>query len=284
MLRSMFSSVSGLRTHQTMLDVTSNNLSNVNTFGYKHSRTTFEDSVYQTVRGGSVGVAGANGAVNPMQMGLGSRAASIDGVFSQGAMMLTSRTMDAAIEGEGFFVVQDPTGQELYTRAGVFNWDNAGNMVTSGGDLVIGWNGSNPPDATPPATGGAPAPITVDPAALATLSDIAIGADGTVTARDGAGGQVFVGHIALASFQNPGGLTRVGLTKFGESGASGAPDIGEPQTGARGGLLAGTLEMSNVDVSQEFTQMIMAQRGFQANARGITVSDEILQELVNIKR
>ncbi len=284
MLRSMFAGVAGLRSHQTMMDVTSNNLANVNTVGYKSSRATFEDTLYQTVRGSSLGVPATGGGVNPMQLGLGVRPASIDGVFTQGALMLTGRTTDVAIQGEGFFVVDDPAGVRNYTRAGSFSWDNAGNLATPDGHLVVGWNGSNPPDATPPNTAAAPTPLSVDAIALANMREIAIGNDGMITARDGTGTQVYLGAIALAMFQNTGGLTRIGLTMFGESAASGAADIGQPQTSARGALSGGTLEMSNVDVSQEFTQLIMAQRGFQANARSITTSDEMLQELVNIKR
>src|SRR5690606_14179650 len=151
----------GLRAHQTMMDVTGNNLSNVNTVGYKASRTTFEDTLYQTVRGSTSGTAATGGGTNPMQLGLGVATASVDGVFNQGSMMLTNRATDVAIQGEGFFVVQDPTGGRLYTRAGNFGWDNSGNFVTPAGHLVVGWNGASPPDGTAPNTGGAPGPINV---------------------------------------------------------------------------------------------------------------------------
>jgi flagellar hook protein FlgE len=284
MLRSMFAGVSGLRSHQNMMDVTSNNLSNVNTVGFKASRTTFEDTLYQTIRGGSAGVAAADGGSNPMQFGLGVAHATVDGVFNQGAIMVTNRSTDIAIEGEGFFAVQDATGQQLFTRAGNFGWDSAGNFVTPTGNVVLGWNGSAPPNATPPATGGAAAPINVAPADLVGIKDIAVGSDGVISGRDTTGAVVYIGTLALATFQNPNGLNRVGQSMFAATAASGAADIGTAQSGARGALKGGSLEMSNVDVAQEFTQLIMAQRGFQANARTITTSDEILQELVNIKR
>ena len=284
MLRSMFAGVSGLRSHQSMMDVTSNNLSNVNTVGFKASRATFEDALYQTVRGSTGGVAAAAGGTNPLQIGLGATTASVDGVFSQGSLMLTNRATDVAIQGEGFFVVQGPGGAQQFTRAGNFGWDSAGNFVTSTGQMVVGWNGSTPPDGTTPNTAGAPAAINVAPADLINISDISVSTDGNIAGRDTNGNVVYLGTLAVASFQNVNGLTRVGQTMFGASAASGAPDIGVPGTGARGALKGGTLEMSNVDVSQEFTQLIMAQRGFQANARTITTSDELLQEVVNIKR
>ncbi|HSK97486.1 MAG TPA: flagellar hook-basal body complex protein [Euzebyales bacterium] len=284
MLRSMFAGVAGLRSHQTMLDVTSNNLANVNTTGYKASRTTFQDTLYQTVRGGTGGVLATNGGVNPLQLGLGVSVGSVDGVFSQGSSQITNRGTDVAIQGEGFFVVQGTNGGQMFTRAGSFGWDSAGNFVTPNGDLVVGWNGSAPPDATAPNTAGASGPISVAPADLANISDVGIAADGTITGRDDTGTVVYLGTIALATFMNVGGLNRVGETMFAASPASGAPDIGAAGTAARGDMQGGALEMSNVDISQEFTQLIMAQRGFQANARTITTSDEILQEVVNIKR
>jgi len=284
MLRSMFAGVAGLRSHQTMLDVTSNNLANVNTTGYKASRATFEDTLYQTVRGGTGGTLATNGGINPLELGLGVGVGSVDGVFSQGSAQPTNRNTDVAIQGEGFFVVQDPIGQQLYTRAGSFSWDNAGNFVTPNGQMVVGWNGSAPPDGTAVDTTGAAAAISVAPADLANISDIGIAPDGTITGRDDTGTNVFLGTIALASFQNVNGLSRVGDTMFAASPASGLPDIGVAGTGARGSMMGGALEMSNVDIAQEFTQLIMAQRGFQANARTITTSDEVLQEVVNIKR
>jgi flagellar hook protein FlgE len=280
----MFAGVAGLRSHQTMLDVTSSNLANVNTTGYKSSRVTFEDTLYQTVRGSTGGALATAGGVNPLQLGLGVGVGSVDGIFSQGSAQVTNRGTDVAIQGEGFFVVQDPAGQQLFTRAGSFGWDSAGNFVTSNGNLVVGWNGGSPPDGTPVDTTGAAAPIGMAPADLANISDIGVAADGTISGRDDTGAVVYLGTIALASFQNVNGLNRVGDTMYAASPASGVPDIGVAGTAARGSMEGGALEMSNVDIAQEFTQLILAQRGFQANARTITTSDEVLQEVVNIKR
>ena len=265
MLRSMFSAVSGLRSHQTMMDVTGNNVANVNTAGYKASRTTFQETLTQQIRGGNG--AGANqGGVNPMQMGLGSAIGATDAVFTQGASQSTGRPTDVAIQGEGFFVVESG-GQRAYTRAGAFGFDDAGNLVTPNGDFVLGADEQ---------------PINID---FAQYSEVAIAADGSITGRNTATQQIEqVAQLGLANFANPEGLTRAGNGLYTESQASGAAAIGEPGDGGLGTLQAGTLEMSNVDLAQEFTNLILSQRGFQANARTITTSDELLQELVNLKR
>ncbi|HVL99755.1 MAG TPA: flagellar basal-body rod protein FlgF [Egibacteraceae bacterium] len=266
MLRSMFAGVSGLRAHQTMMDVVGNNIANVNTTGYKSSRVTFQEALTQVVRGGTGAVAGVAGGINPMQLGLGARMASVDGVFSQGATQVTGRATDLAIQGEGFFVVSTPDGPR-YTRAGAFAFDAAGNLVGPAGELVVGTDGN---------------PVQV--ADLQSYVDVAIDARGRIMGRDVAGQEVELGQIAVARFANPGGLERIGGTLFAATANSGAAQVGEPGTDGRGSLQAGTLEMSNVDLAQEFTNLILAQRGFQANARTITASDEMLQDLVNLKR
>lgn len=293
MLRSMFAGVSGLRSHQTMMDVTGNNIANVNTFGYKSQRAIFQDALYQVVRGGTGGVNAASGGVNPMQIGLGARMASIDGVFSQGALQLTNRATDVAIQGEGYFVVSE-AGQTRYTRAGTFNFDNAGNLVATNGEIVQGWtaaisdgDGDGIVDAgytAPAPAAGTQGNIAIDPALFASLRDISVNNNGEVVGRDAAGSEYVLATLALATFPNQGGLDRIGSTMFSQSAASGGAQIGTARTGSRGAVSGGTLEMSNVDLAQEFTQLIMSQRGFQANARTITASDELLQELVNIKR
>ena len=280
MLRSMFAGVSGLRSHQTMMDVTGNNIANVNTFGFKSQRATFQDALYQVVRGGTGGqpAPDAEGGVNPMQIGLGSRIASIDGVFSQGALQLTNRETDVALQGDGFFVLE----QNEYTRAGSFSFDNAGNLVAPGGEMVMGYVNPDSTDiAWTPADPANPQELALGE--LTAYSDIAINSAGQITARDAAGTQQILGQLAVARFNNIGGLDRLGGTKYTASAASGVADIDVPG-GDRGDVQGGTLEMSNVDLAQEFTQLIMSQRGFQANARTITTSDELLQELVNIKR
>ena len=270
MLRSMFSAVSGLRSHQTMMDVTGNNVANVNTAGFKASRTTFQETLNQVVRGGNAGDVG-QGGMNPMQIGLGTQVGATDMVFGQGASQTTGRATDVAIQGEGFFEVQTGAGA-FYTRAGAFSFDNAGNLVGPGGELVVGEDGD---------------PIQL---ALDDYSEIAIGGDGTLTGRniipgDPAEGEIVeLNRLRLVTFANPEGLTKAGNGLFAETAASGAAVEGVPGEDGLGTLQAGTLEMSNVDLAQEFTNLILSQRGFQANARTITTSDELLQELVNLKR
>lgn len=264
MLRSMFSAVSGLRSHQTMMDVTGNNVANINTAGYKAVRTTFSETLTQVVRGGGAGDAAAGG-VNPMQLGLGSQVAATDLVFSQGASQVTGRATDVAIQGDGFFTVQDTAGTEFYTRAGSFGVDNDGNLVNAQGLRVTGVDGNA---------------IRIQ----ADATDISVGPDGTVLGKV-AGVPTEQGQIQLALFANPGGLARVGNGLFEAGPAAGAAVYGTPgDNQGLGGLQSGTLEMSNVDLAQEFTNLILAQRGFQANGRTISASDELLQALVNLGR
>ncbi len=260
----MFAGVAGLRSHQTMMDVVGNNISNVNTAGFKASRVTFQEALTQVVRGATAAGA-AQGGVNPLQMGLGTRTGAIDGVFGQGATQLTGRATDLAIQGEGFFNVR-LDGEDFFTRAGAFSWDSNGSLVGPSGEQVVGTDNN---------------PIQVD---VTAYRDVSIGADGTITGRDATGQPVELGAIRTASFTNPNGLTRVGGSLFTQSLNSGAPaynGVGEDPVGE---IQAGTLEMSNVDLAQEFTNLILAQRGFQANARTITASDEMLSDLVNLKR
>jgi flagellar hook protein FlgE len=269
MLRSMFSAVSGLRSHQTMMDVTGNNVANVNTAGYKATRTTFQETLTQLTRGGTAGQAG-QGGINPMQLGLGVQVASTDMVFNQGASQTTGRATDLAIQGDGFFVVEGMTGQR-FMRAGAFSLDAAGRMVSPGGHRVQGFG-----------PGGQLGDIVVDPARF---NEVSIAGDGTVSARNADTGELeVVGQVAIARFANAGGLTRDGNGLFTPGPASGAAMIGAPGDDGNGTLQSGMLEMSNVDLAQEFTNLILSQRGFQANARTISTSDEMLQELVNLKR
>lgn len=266
MLRSMFSAISGLRSHQTMMDVTGNNIANVNTTGYKSSRATFQEALTQVTRGATGPAAPTQGGTNPFQVGLGVQVAGTDSNFGQGSVQTTGRATDLSINGDGFFLVQS-NGQTSYTRAGAFNWDADGNLVTPNGDFVVGTDGN---------------PVAFDPT---THTDAQIGSDGSVSARNLSTGVLEnVGTVAVASFVNPNGLVAVGNGLYQPTDNSGAPAVGAPGSGPRGYLQSGTLEMSNVDLAAEFTNMIIAQRGFQANARTITSSDEILQELVNLKR
>ena len=219
----------------------------------------------QTVSGAS-GPAGGKGGTNAIQVGLGSSLASIDNIDTQGSAQTTNRTLDFSIEGDGYFVVKNGT-ESFYTRAGNFYLDEKGTLVTSEGFKVQ--------NDTDPGTD-----ITI-PADTVSFS---IGQGGEITVVDANGTSRTLATIGVAKFKNPAGLTKAGNNTFQESVNSGEPEIGMADTGGRGTLTSGRLEMSNVDLSEEFTEMIVAQRGFQANTRIITTSDEILQELVNLKR
>ncbi|MCU1405991.1 MAG: flagellar hook protein [Glaciihabitans sp.] len=389
MLRSLYSGISGLRSHQTMLDVTGNNIANVNTTGFKGSAVQFQDTLSQTLTDGGAAT-DDTGATNPAQVGLGVKVAGTSTNFAQGAGQATGRATDLMISGDGFFAVQSG-GETLYSRAGALNFDTDGRLVTADGGLVQGWSATNgvvntggalstvtlsakainpaaattsvtfsgnlPSDATAPlvrdfevydaAGNSTTRTVTLTPSATVdgqwtitdsagnttgnlvfgadgtlvgdgirnlggisldfsastgaakvntfgiteqsghaagTLTSYSIGKDGTVTGAFSNGTTAAIAQIALATFANTGGLEKTGGSYYSATPSSGAATLGVPGQGGVGSLDAGYLEMSNVDLSQEFTNLIVAQRGFQANARIITTSDEVLQELTNLKR
>jgi flagellar hook protein FlgE len=428
MLRSMFSAISGLKAHQTKLDVAGNNIANVNTVGFKSSTTVFEDTLSQVMRNGSAPNGGTAGT-NPAQVGLGVKVAGITTNFGQGSTQNTGRASDFMISGDGFFVTQQGN-QQLYTRAGSFDTDGTGNLITPDGAKLQGWMadangridtnsgltsltitqgqvlapvatsgaavsgnlsagatvGGTPvtsqitmydglgnahqvsvtlsmkaaaaPTATPPtlatwtmtlaegtnqlsttdltfegsgagtgqiatpagrtvsftpgtltapstAIASWPGTVTLDlsaltqfggsstaaakstagsGSALGTLESYSLSNDGTIVGLYSNGLRQNIGQLALATFTNPGGLEKAGNSSYRAGDNSGNPLVGAAGTGGRGTLSAGALEMSNVDLAEEFTGLIVAQRGFQANSRVITTSDEILQDLVQLKR
>ena len=421
-LGSFSAGLSGLRASSIYLGVIGNNLANINTIGFKASNVQFMDLVSQTVGGQSA---------NPMQVGLGVGTGSISPTFSQGGIESTAKATNAAIQGNGFFVVNNSSGVS-YTRAGNFTFDNAGNLVTPDGARVQGWmtidpltglpitsapptdinippgvlraptvtsdfktvtnldasaptgaqfttsvqtidalgtahvltitytkaaaantwtttmtvpgaevaggvpgtpfalatgaltlvfdnagklstiNGGAPTDrtiTTPAWTNGAAAStwnwdvmngatanltqfasasatslITQNGSPAGKVDGISIAADGRILANFGAAQAVTIGQLALANFNNPEGLSKLGSNRFGETDASGIANIGTAGTGGRGELIGSAIEQSNVDVAEEFTHMILAQRGYQANAKTITVADELMVETLNLKR
>jgi flagellar hook protein FlgE len=276
MLKSMFSAVSGLKSHQTMLDVIANNIANVNTNGFKSSRVTFTDIYYQTLASATE-PSTASGGTNPTQIGNGVTVATVDVLNTRSGYQQTYRTLDMYISGDGYFVVQDGAGNTSYTRLGNFTFDVDGNLVDGNGNYVCG---ESPTLGSPVGTVGK---ITV--ANFNNYSSVAIGSDGQITGVNNTTGSVEnLGQIALAAFPNADGLSQLGTSYLQETANSGSPTLYEAGSSAVGALVSGGLEMSNVDLSSEFTNMIIAQRGFQANSRVITTSDEILQELVNLKR
>ncbi|HWJ81104.1 MAG TPA: flagellar hook-basal body complex protein [Nocardioides sp.] len=282
MLRSLFAGISGLRANQTMLDVTGNNIANVNTTGFKASTTVFSDTLSQMLTAASSGSAD-RGGTNPIQIGLGVQLAATMLNFNQGSAQTTGRPTDLMLQGDGFFVLRD--GQEnLYTRAGAFSFDNTGTLVAPNGTRVQGYA----LDAAGLPTGAAGDidlhMIDATLPAGVELTSYSIGPDGKVRGVFSDGVQRDICQLAVANFANPQGLEKVGDTEFRESANSGAVDLGVAGQGQRGQIMAGALEMSNVDLSSEFTNLILAQRGFQASSRVITTSDQVLEDLVNIKR
>jgi flagellar hook protein FlgE len=272
----MFAAISGLKNHQVMLDVTSNDIANVNTIGYKAARTTFKDSLNQLQRGAS-GAAGGVGGSNAAQVGLGTQLGSIDNLMTSGALQSTGNPLDVAIQGPGFFRVAQsatapPTASPAaaeYTRAGNFSTTSQGYLTTQDGLYVQGRTAA-----------GADTLLLVPPGS----TDVAIGQSGEVTYVDATtGARTSAGFMSLATFSNAAGLERSGSNRWLASANSGAPFVSTPN--ARVGFTtSGAVEMSNVDLAQAFTTMITAQRGFQANSRIISTSDEMLQDLVNLKR
>ena len=285
MMRSMFSAISGLKQHQTMLDVTANDIANVNTLGFKANRVTFKDSLSQLQRGGA-GQTPGQGGQNPAQIGLGVGLASIDTVMGGGALQTTGNVLDVAIQGEGWFRVGQGTAPAIpgtieYTRAGNFSRNDQGYLVTADGYYVVGKAAGAAPGYAPTA---ADALINIPTGA----TNVAIAQDGSVSYVPlGGGARVTAGYISLAKFANEPGLQRAAGNRWLASPASGTEVVGTAGTtaaGTWGVTVSGTIEMSNVDLATEFTTMITAQRGFQANSRVIGAADEMLTELVNIKR
>ncbi len=425
MLSSMYAGVSGLKVHQTKLDVIGNNIANVNTVAYKQSVISFKEVFSRTLAGAQAPAEGGLGGVSPSQVGLGTGIGGITTIHTRGSIQPTGNPYDLAIEGAGYFVVSDGIGYK-YTRAGNFTVDTHGNLVASGGEKVLGWNKrpgeevhagrplepinlSNlfipakatdkivfegnldsriePYEPANPVTGepeknvveynmtiydslgdshtllfkfkkSAPgtfsysvsslepgmnilqgaeggsiifdnegrihsknipglsisfttgaANINITPADLVfdqnkftqfsnevglfgiqngyepgTLDSIGIDREGKVMGKFTNGRSDHIGTIALATFTNPSGLEKVGNSLFGVTWNSGDAVIGMAGGAGKGIIASNALEMSNVDLSKEFTEMIVAQRGFQANSKILTTADEILQELVNLKR
>jgi flagellar hook protein FlgE len=406
MLRSLFSGVSGLRTHQVRMDVIGNNIANINTIGFKTGRVNFYEMLNQTIQGPQA-PSDDQGGTNPLQVGLGTTVGSIDTIFTQGNLQFTGRITDLAVQGDGFLLVQD--GERSYvTRDGGLALDSTGALTHAGtGFRVMGWNADSagvidisspivplaipigsqiPPrasttiafggnlnssDAVGPSSGwtttmtvydslgnaqqvvldveksgvnawswnasvggaavgggtltfdatgtllgstgaisiplggGATTPLDVAPDfarvtqlaapssvglfsqdgyATGTLQAYTIDGAGVITGQYSNGRTQSLGQIAVAQVTNPSGLLKAGGNLYAESANSGTLLAGVAGSGSRGTLVSGALEMSNVDLGQEFTNMIIAQRGFQANSRVITTSDEMLQDLISVIR
>jgi len=283
-LRSLFAGISGLRVNQTMLDVTGNNIANANTTGYKASTTVFQDTLSQMLTNAS-GASATRGGTNPMQVGLGVQVAGIATNLGQGSSQITGRGSDLMLQGDGFFVVRQG-GENLYTRAGAFTFDTEGSLTTPNGNRVQGYALDAAGNATGPLIDVTQSTAGLTPAVPAgvELTSWGIGNDGKLRGVFSDGIQRDMVQLAVADFTNPMGLEKAGETSYRVSANSGDPQFGVPGEDGNGKVLAGALEMSNVDLAAEFTNLILAQRGFQASSRVITTSDSVLEDLVNIKR
>jgi flagellar hook protein FlgE len=278
MMRGMFSAISGLKVHQMMLDVTANDIANVNTIGYKSERISFQDALSQLQRGSSSPTT-TLGGTNAAQVGLGVQVSGIDNLMQSGAIQSTGNALDCAIAGDGFFRVTDDAatfGNVLYTRAGNFTRDANGDLVTNEGYYVVGYT-IDPVTSQPTTT---QTKINIP----ANVQSVTIGQDGIVSTINSSGTVTKVAAVSLANFPNGAGLQRASGNLFSASNNSGAEVASTAGTNGLGTINSGAVEMSNVDLAQEFTNMITAERGFQANSRIITTADEMLQELVNLKR
>ncbi|MCL2099700.1 MAG: flagellar hook-basal body complex protein [Oscillospiraceae bacterium] len=325
MMRSLYSGVSGLRSHQTRMDVIGANIANVNTVGFKGSRVTFRDVLYQSIRNaGMSSEEPLRGGINPTQIGLGVMITSIDVLNTRAGPQTTDKPTDIYVDGEGYFAVFNPgDGNIYYTRVGDFSFDPRGNLVDGNGNFVIGYAGGEymvpfsefdipdenmfvegsvmdedgeysdfMADLEEAGDGGGIINIGGEDSLYTRglVQQISIGPDGMITGvvkedpEDEEGEQWVLGQILLFKFPNNDGMNQVGNTYLLPTANSGYPAAVLPGTNGTGATIASRLEMSNVELAREFTDMIITQRGFQANSRIITVSDEMLQELVNLKR
>lgn len=263
MLRALYTAASGMSAQQMNLDNVANNLANSSTVGFRRRRLQFQDLIYQDLVMPGAAATQETTLVAGLQIGLGTRTAASEVVQMQGDLSATGNPLDLAIQGNGFFQVTLPTGEIAYTRSGEFHQDAQGNIVTADGNPLT------------------PA-ITIPNG----VTSVTVGSDGTVSITQ-AGQQAAqqVGSLQLALFPNPGGLNSVGGNLFLATTASGDPITGNPGgSDGLGSIQQGFLEQSNVDVVQEFIEMIVAQRSYEASSRVVQSADEMLQQLNNISR
>lgn len=295
MIRSMYSGVSGMRNNQTKMDVIGNNIANVSTTAFKSGRVRFQDMFSQTISSAQGPTVTGRGGVNPQQIGQGVTIAAIDTLFEPGSLQPTDRDLDLAIEGEGFFIVsEDKAGLvQRYTRDGAFFKDTEGNLTTSSGLRVLGYGitggGRYTQDVSDIVVGTSLVNMVI-PELIDVggnehkLEAFSIDSAGLISAVYDNGELYYLGRLAIAKFNNTGALQKLGGNAYTSTTNSGPAQTGGAAEEGFGIIRQGNLEMSNVDLANEFTEMIVTSRAYQANARIITTSDEMLQELVNLKR
>ena len=261
MFRALYTAASGMQAQQTNLDTIANNLSNSSTAGFRSRRMQFQDLIYQSMVMPGSAASQQTTVATGLQVGLGTRSSASEIIQLQGDLSATGNPLDLAIEGQGFFQVLLPTGELAYTRSGSFHQDAQGNVVTADGNPIQ------------------PA-ITIPQGA----TSVNIAADGTVSVTlAGQSAAQQVGSIQLALFPNPGGLNSVGKNLFLVTTASGDPLLGTPGgTDGLGQVEQGYLEQSNVSVVDEFINMIVAQRSYEASSRVVQAADQMFQQINNL--
>jgi flagellar basal-body rod protein FlgG len=258
---SMYSAATGMEAQQLNLNTIANNLANVNTTGFKRSKIEFQDLLYQKpTRAAGADSGGGNLVPTGVEVGNGTRVAATAKVFTQGQLTQTSEQLDVAIQGEGFFEVQKPDGTIGYTRDGSFKLNATGQVVTI--------------DGLPVLSGFQPIPSNA--------GTVTIAENGEVTVQTPSGNQSF--RLTLTRFANPAGLQSVGGNLYDETPASGAPEVGSPGEQGFGSTMQGYKESSNVNIVEEMVNLITAQRAYEINSKAIQTSDEMLQDVAQMKR
>lgn len=313
MIKSMFSGVSGLRSHQSKMDVIGNNIANVNTYGFKAARATFKESIYQTISGASDG-SSTFGGKNASQVGYGSQIAAIDLLFTAGSYAPTDSPTDVMIDGQGLFMLgkKDAAGTPggaiknatdsaegeidklLLSRVGDFKLDGEGYLVDSNGYVVYGYVNSNTGTDPFVPNEGELKPIRIQNKSgtydagnteRLNVASISIDSNGSVLGIDATTNKsVVIGKIAIANVPNANALEKSQGPYYKAIKNVGRVRAFEAGKGGVGQVMSNGLEMANVDLAREFSDMITTQRGFQANTRIITVSDQMLEEIMSIKR
>jgi flagellar basal-body rod protein FlgG len=256
---SLYSAATGMEAQQLNLNTIANNLANVNTPGFKRSKIEFQDLLYQKPRSSGTDSGGGNIVPTGIEVGNGSRVAATSKVFTQGQLTQTGEKYDVAIQGDGFFEVQRPDGTIGYTRDGSFKLNAQGQVVTV--------------DGLPLLSGFQPIP--------AGASSVNIAENGEVTVQTANGSQTF--RLTLTRFANPSGLRSLGGNLYEETAASGTPEVGSPAEAGYGRIIQGYTEASNVNIVEEMVNLIVAQRAYEINSKSIQTSDEMLQNVANMK-
>ncbi len=256
---SLYSAATGMEAQQLNLNTIANNLANVNTPGFKRSKIEFQDLLYQKPRASGTDSGGGNLIPTGIEVGNGSRVAATSKVFTQGQLTNTGEKLDIAIQGDGFFEVQRPDGTIGYTRDGSFKLNAQGQVVTIDGLPILSGFQQIPAGA-----------------------EVTISEDGQVTVATANGSQTF--RLTMTRFANPAGLRSLGGNMYEETGASGTPETGNPGEQGFGRTIQGYIEASNVNIVEEMVNLIIAQRAYEINSKSVQSSDEMLQNVANMKR